>query len=99
MAYRAAAMAGHWSHALVALAGDVPPDVVDKHPPNFPPVLIGRGSGEQWYGEDKLAADLENLERMGVDARVAHFDGGHEWTEEFLAEAGTFLGTHLDPDK
>lgn len=97
MAYRAAALAGHWSHALVALAGDVPDDVAEKHPPNFPPVLIGRGDGEQWYSEDKLAEDLEKLQRMGVESQVARFEGGHEWTEPFLQEAGTFLTRHLEP--
>jgi len=97
MAYRAAALGGHWSHALVALAGDVPPDVAEAHPPNFPPVLIGRGSEETWYTEDQLVSDVAKLEKMGVEARAAHFEGGHEWTEEFLTEAGTFLKQHLEP--
>ena len=96
MAYRTAAGAGHPSHALVALAGDVPPDVAKGGLSNLPPVLIGRGSGEQWYTEAKLAADLEVLRSGGVPVDTAAFDGGHEWTDAFLARAGTFLAAALD---
>lgn len=97
MAYRAAALGGHWSHALVALAGDVPPDVAEADPTRFPPVLIGRGSEETWYTEAKLEDDLAKLSKLGIDAQAAHFDGGHEWTEPFLEEAAEFLAQHLEP--
>ena len=95
MAYRAAAFAGHHSHALVALAGDVPADVSEARPSPFPPVLIGRGSEETWYTEDQLAQDLQVLQSMNVPARSAPFEGGHEWTDAFLEEAATFLHENL----
>jgi predicted esterase len=95
MAYRAAAFAGHTSHALVALAGDVPPDVAAAELPAFPAVLIGRGSEETWYTEDQLTRDLQTLQEHGIEAEAAHFDGGHEWTEDFLARAGVFLSERL----
>jgi len=96
MAYRAAAHAGHPSRALVALAGDVPPDVADADLRGFPRVLIGRGSGETWYTQAKLASDLEVLGAKGVEVEAAAFAGGHEWTPAFLARAGGFLRTALD---
>lgn len=97
MAYRAAAFTGHPSHALVALAGDVPPDVAGAADlDGFPPVLIGRGSGETWYTEDQLTRDLETLRSRNVPADAAHFEGGHEWTDDFLTTTGDFLSTHLD---
>ncbi len=94
MAYRAAADAvrrGGPCHGLVALAGDVPPELAEQDLAGFPPVLIGRGSREEWYSEEKLARDLELLAAKGVVARVAPFDGGHQWTDAFRAAAGDFL--------
>jgi predicted esterase len=85
MAYRAAAQAG--GAGVIVLAADVPPDVTA----GLPPVLIGRGHGDTWYSEDKLAADLHRLRGMAVDAETCVFDGGHEWTDEFAVAAGRFL--------
>lgn len=96
MAYRAAAGAPHPLHALVALAGDVPPDVAAGGMENFPPVLIGRGTEDSWYSDEKLAADLETLNSLGVSAESHVFTGGHEWSPAFLTRAGAFLSHHLD---
>jgi predicted esterase len=99
MAWRAAAAAaraGHPARALVALAGDVPPDVAAGGLAGFPPVLIGRGTGDTWYTAEKLAADLARLHELGVTAEACTFAGGHEWAPEFLARAGAFLAARLD---
>jgi len=95
MTYRAAAGAGFAGHALVALAGDVPPDVAATEMRGFPPVLIGRGSEEQWYTEEKLADDVGVLEAHGVEVEVGRFDGGHEWDEAFVERARGWLGEKL----
>lgn len=96
MAYRAAAGAPHPIDALVALAGDVPPDVAATGMAGFPPVLIGRGTADGWYDEAKMAADLRTLEARGVAAETCVFEGGHEWAEEILARAAAFLAARLD---
>ena len=96
MAYRAANGAGRPGHALVALAGDVPPDVAATEMRGFPPVLIGRGSEEQWYTEEKLADDVEVLEAHSVEVEVCRFDGGHEWDEAFVTRAGGWVGERLE---
>lgn len=96
MAYRTAAGAPHRIHALVALAGDVPPDVAEAGMDGFPPVLVGRGTGDSWYSDEKLAADLETLGGSDVECETCVFTGGHEWTPEFLTRAGAFLSAHLD---
>ncbi len=88
MAYRAAARSGHRCHGLIALAGDVPPDVAAGV---FPRVLLGRGTGDTWYTAEKMAADLETLGRAGVEVETCVFEGGHDWTGEFLERAGRFL--------
>ena len=79
MAYRAVAGSGRRFDGLVALAGDVPADVVEAAPEGFPPVLIGRGSEDEWYTAEKMSADLESLALLGVVAETRVFAGGHEW--------------------
>jgi predicted esterase len=89
MAYRAAARLG--ADGVIVLAADVPPDVAADATTALPPVLIGRGRGDTWYSEDKLAADVRRLRDMGIDVETCVFDGGHEWTDEFAAAASRFL--------
>jgi predicted esterase len=91
MAYRAAARAGHPVQGLVALGGDLPPELAQEDLTGFPRVLIGRGTTDPWYSEKKLAADEALLEEKGVAVEVCRFDGGHEWSEAFYNVLGTFL--------
>jgi predicted esterase len=87
MAYRAAA--GADASGLIALGGDVPPDVVESRP-TLPPVLIGRGIREEWYTDEKLRKDLSFLREV-TTVSTSIYDGGHEWTAEFREAAGEFL--------
>jgi predicted esterase len=93
MAYRAALMGARPAAGIIALAGDIPPelktDAPTRHP--WPRVLIGVGSKEQWYSGAKLDADMAFLSARGIIHSVVRFDGGHEWTEEFRNAAGAFL--------
>ena len=86
MAYRAAAVHPNAS-AVIGLAGEMPPDVAEKP---LPPILIGRGTREDWYTDEKLKKDLSFLETV-TKVETCIFDGGHEWTEKFRAAAGEFL--------
>ncbi len=97
MAYRAAARVGAGGdrrgrcRGVIALGGDVPPEIPDGDLAGLPPVLVGAGVGESFYTPSKLNADIARLRAAGVDARPAPFAGGHEWTDEFRAIAGRFL--------
>jgi predicted esterase len=94
MAYRAAA---HYrADALIILAGDVPPDVVDQRVVPLPPVLIGRGTRDEWYTEAKEAADRGALAKTDAGVDVCVFDGGHEWTDAFRAAAAAVLWNLAD---
>lgn len=93
MAYRAAAAQGADCQGLVALGGDVPPDLADEELTGFPRVLIARGSEDPWYSGEKLQADVELLRGRGVSVEVCAFDGGHEWSPAFLEAAGGFLSS------
>jgi predicted esterase len=82
MAARAAA---HIQAAgLIILGGDIPPDVRGR---NLPPLLLARGTRDEWYTEEKFREDLKFFE----PARTVVFEGGHEWSDEFRTAAGDFL--------
>ncbi len=91
MAYRAGVLGALRSNGILALAGDVPPDVLEQPAEAFPPVLIGAGSQDTWYTKQRLDADIERLQAKGVDVRTIVFEGGHEWSDPFRAAAGEFL--------
>lgn len=91
MAYRAAARGGVEPAAVVALAGDVPPELADLDGLPFSEVLIARGSEEEWYTPEQVERDVALLEGRGVRTTVFEFAGGHEWTEAFRGEASRFL--------
>ena len=90
MAFRAAA--DHVAHCagIVALAGDVPPDV-RASAATLPRVLLGRGLSEEWYTAERMASDVAWLRGIGADLTVCEFDGGHEWTSEFRDATAAFL--------
>lgn len=90
MAYRAAVLVQRPSDGLIALAGDVPPDVVPLAG-SLPKTLIGRGTEDEWYTADKAARDLEALRTAGVAVTEHVFEGGHEWTPDFIARSRQFL--------
>ena len=91
MAYRAAARAGHACDGVVALGGDLPPEIADDASARLPPVLVGRGGDDQWFTQEKLDKDLGHLARLRVSVRSEVFPGGHEWTDAFRAAMGEFL--------
>ena len=91
MAYRAALRTSVRAAGIVALAGDIPPDVKDVPSAAWPPVLIGVGDREQWYAGDKLDSDLTYVREQGIRHDLVTFSGGHEWTAEFRAAVGQFL--------
>lgn len=90
MAYRAAALSQWPCDGVIALAGDVPPDVAPLASP-LPRVLIGRGTEDKWYTDEKAAADLELLQGAGVHVGEFVFNGGHVWSPEFIARSGAFV--------
>lgn len=89
-AYRAGLAAGAACRGIIALGGDLPPDVAADRA-GLPPVLIGRGRADTWYSAAKLAADEARLAAAGVAYAVCEFDGGHEWGEVFVEAARSWL--------
>lgn len=97
MAFRAAARAGFACDGVIALGGDIPPELRADASVHLPAVLIGRGNRDEWYTTDKLAADEAFLGAQGISHRTVTFDGGHEWTDSFRKAAAEFLDTRWLP--
>lgn len=92
MAWRAGVLGRRKADGVVALGGDIPPDLNDEPAENFPIGLVAGGTRDDWYTEAKMSADLKLLADKGAPHGSLRFDGGHEWTDEFRAELGKFLG-------
>lgn len=90
MAYRAAAFVPRPCDGLIALAGDLPPDVAPMAA-SLPRTLIGRGTEEEWYTPEQAGKDLETLRAAGVAVHEHIFDGGHLWTPAFIETSSAFV--------
>ncbi len=93
MAFRAACGSPLAVSAVMALGGDVPPELDAASLSRVPVALLGRGVRDEWYTEAKMAADVTRLRAAGVDVRTVVSDGAHEWTAAFSEAAGVFLQT------
>ena len=94
MAYRAAAFVQRPCDGVIALAGDVPPDVAPVAA-GLPAVLVGRGADDAWYTVEKMTADVATL--RGAEVAVAEhvFAGGHVWHAAFVERAGAFVDERI----
>jgi predicted esterase len=90
MAYRAAALVQRPCDGVIALAGDVPPDVAPLAA-SIPKVLLGRGTDDRWYTAEKAGKDREVLEGAGIRVSEHVFEGGHVWAPAFISKAATFV--------
>ena len=95
MAYRAALCGRYQAAGVVALAGDVPPDVKALTARRWPRVLLGAGVQDTWYTAGMLAADEQFLASRDVERQIVRFDGGHDWTDAFRLTAGRWLEAFL----
>jgi predicted esterase len=95
MAYRAAVLGADRPSSVIALAGDIPPEVRDADSvrvrARLRRVLTGVGSRETWFTPEKRRQDEDWLRSMNVACDVVTFDGGHEWTDDFRAAARNML--------
>jgi predicted esterase len=101
MAYRAAMLGRRPASGIIALAGDVPPelklpgsaapDLSAARGRSWPRVLIGVGREDPWYTPARCDEDEGALRAQKVDVDVNRFSGGHEWTDEFRAAAAVWL--------
>jgi len=93
MAFRGGLLGSRRVEAVLALGGDVPPELLANPAVMFPRVLLARGARDEWYTDRKLRHDEARLLKRGVHVDTVTFDGGHEWHGDFAAEAARVLET------
>jgi predicted esterase len=91
MAYRAAVHGRFTAAAIVAVGGDVPPELLAAPGSVFPPVLIVRGIRDEWYTQAKLDADVTLLRGRGGRVTPIVCDAAHEWSSPVTAHTDEFL--------
>ena len=92
-AFRAALRGKRRGAAVIAVGGDVPPELLDDSSLTFPPVLQARGERDAWYTADKHDADVGALASRGVAVERLVFAGAHEWNDDVSSAAGRFIST------
>ena len=91
MAFRAGVRGRFRADRIIAIGGDVPPDLLADTEARYPRLLLARGERDEWYTQPKLDADVAALEARGVAVTSRVFDGAREWNEAFRTIAGELL--------
>jgi predicted esterase len=96
MAFRAAAKADSVTTpdariAVIALGGDVPPELEPAGLARISAALVGRGTRDQWYGAEAYESDVRRLRAAGADVDAVAVEAGHKWTDAFSRVAADFL--------
>lgn len=92
MAFRAALRGRRRAAGVIAVGGDVPPELLADRELQFPRVLLARGTRDDWFTQPKFDADVMSLTARSVAFRPLVYEGAHEWNEAVASAAGEFLG-------
>ena len=95
MAFRVAVRGKASGDGIISVGGDIPPELLADASLSFPPTLLARGEGDEWYTDAKLASDTAALTRRGMPPQTLIYKGGHEWTPEVSAAAAHFIETRI----
>ncbi|MBI2212309.1 MAG: hypothetical protein HYU52_01570 [Acidobacteria bacterium] len=96
MAWRAAIQ--HPS-PVIALGGDIPPELTSEVLARIPCALVGHPSLDEWYTHDKHQSDLSRLAEAGCSAEGRDLAGGHEWSAPFYEDCQTFVTRFYRPEQ
>ena len=96
MAFRAAVHGRARCAGVVAVGGEIAPELLGRPDARFPPAVLVRGARDEWYSQAQLEADIAALEARRVAVRAVVFDGGHEWSAEAATAAGDLLAAVQD---
>ena len=91
MAFRAGVRGRRRAAAIIAVGGDVPPELLADSALDFPPALVVRGDRDDWYTAEKVEADAAALRARGAAVETVVHPGGHEWTADVAAAASRFI--------
>jgi len=89
MTYRAAAASR--VDGVIAVGGDVPPELDAAALAHVPAALVCRGARDEFYAPATFDNDVRRLREAGAEVRPLLFEGAHEWSDEVVRAAGAFL--------
>jgi predicted esterase len=79
---------------VIAVGGDVPPELDSAALGRVRTALICHGVRDEWYTAEIFAKDVERLRAANVNVRPLDFEGGHEWSAGVTTAAAAFLREH-----
>jgi len=91
MAFRSACASVAPVSAVVAVGGDVPPELSNEQLGQLPLVVLARGRTDALYSAAQWEADQARLRAARVDLVALEFDGGHEWHAAVNGAAASVL--------
>jgi predicted esterase len=95
MAFRAAANATQKIAGVIAVGGDVPPEITADQLRRIPRVLLVRGAADNLYSDEQFAKDQQRLRVGSVSLSAIQLDAGHEWAADLSESAARFLASAI----
>ena len=95
MTLRAASHSQRAIAGIIAVGGDVPPELTASALGRVPAALVCHGVRDAWYTPEKFQQDVARLRATGTNVEALEFDGGHEWSDPVARAAGVFLARTL----
>ena len=91
MTFRAAAASLTPVNGVIAVGGDVPPELDAAALGGVSQALVCRGTRDEWYTQAVFERDVRRLREASVTVRPLEFAGGHEWSDAVVDAASLFL--------
>lgn len=91
MMFRAAAASSRAVDGVIAVGGDVPPELDVAGVRRVRKALVCHGTRDEWYTQAVFDRDVLRLRDAGVTVEAIEFDRGHEWSDEVVQAASSFL--------
>jgi predicted esterase len=91
MTFRAAIAAPTPVDGVIAVGGDIPPEIDATALARVRSALVGAGASDEWYTAQKFDSDVRRLTDAGARVEPVRFDGGHEWHADVIGAATRFL--------
>lgn len=91
MAFRAAVGTDRPVAGVIAVGGDVPPEIDTATLARVRAALVCRGASDPHYTAGTFANDIRRLREAQTDVRPLEFPGGHEWSNPVLSAAALLL--------
>jgi predicted esterase len=91
MMFRTAAATSRRVDGVIAVGGDVPPEIEPAALARVGRAFVCRGSRDDWYTAEIFGRDVQRLRAAGVIVDSLEFDGGHEWSDEVVQASSGFL--------